>query len=305
MRLWRQRRSPEDCALLWEVVGSAGGRDDDEAVRRVVRAAEAPDAADLGELYGQYCLAMVALDTAEHARWITGLPWRGPGQPFSASRFTTARESAILLGREFYLGVLSAPSRMAFAVSPRTVDLGSELQKRLPPQKMIKMLRQTAATVPMENVPGWPDIPDGYDPLRYDPDNRPLLIFLDSDLPADVSEEWLDDAADRAEDLVWDLLGRPITLTEDSWSSVSVELTADAQWQVEELEVQELRPRRGPSVTVSASAPMAGLETWTDDRLRDVTAAMAARALLSVDGIRLRGAERDVLTRLAATAGPE
>jgi hypothetical protein len=54
--------------------------------------------------------------------------------------------------------------------------------------------------------------------------------------------------------------------------------------------------------TVSAAAPMVGLETWTDDQLRDVTAAMAARALLTVAGIRLRSAEREILTRLAATA---
>jgi hypothetical protein len=119
----------------------------------------------------------------------------------------------------------------------------------------------------------------------------------------DVPEERLDEAGGRAEDLVWDLLGRPTTLTEDSWSSVFVELTAGAYWQVEELQVRDLGRRKGHSlVTVSASAPMAGLQTWTDDQLRDITAAMAARALLAAPDLRLLDAERDVLTRLEATA---
>jgi hypothetical protein len=152
----------------------------------------------------------------------------------------------------------------------------------------------------MQNKRGWPDLPEGYDPDRYDPDNEPLTILLYNNLPADVPEDRLDLAATRAEDLVWDLLGRPITLTEDGWSSVFVDVTAAAQWQVEELEVEEYKGDK--ILKVSAFAPMAGLETWTDDHLRDVTAAMAARALLTVAGIRLRAAEREILIRLEATA---
>jgi hypothetical protein len=300
MRFLRQRRSPEQYALLWEVVGSASGRDDDEAVQRAVRAAEALSAADRDELYGQYCQAMAALDTAEHARWIAGLPWRGPGQPFSASRFRRARESAILLGREFYLSALSAPPRMAFAVSARTTSLESELIAQVR-RRMRGHPRYSTAL--MQNARGWPDLPDGYDPLRYDPDNKPLMIFLDNDLPADVPEERLNLAGDRAEELVWGLLGRPTTLTEDSWSTVFVEVTADTRWRGEELRVVERGRHKSPSSrTVTASAPMTGLDTWTDDRLRDVTAAMAARALLTVPGIRLRSAEREILIRLEATA---
>ncbi len=301
MRFLRQRGSPEQSTLLWEVVGSAGGRDDDEAVQRVLRAADALDAADLDELSNQCRVAMAALDTAEHARWIAGLPWRGPGQPFSPRGFTRACEAAILLGREFYLSALSTPQRMNFAVSTRTTDLELELINRLGPRK--KTVERLRASLPMQDKRGWPDLPEGYDPDRYDPDNKPLLILLYNDLPADVPEDRLQRAGDRAEDLVWDLLGRPITLTEDDWSSVFVDVTADTQWQVEELRVQPLRRYKSQQqVTVSASAPMVGLETWTDDRLRDVTAALAARALLTVTGLRLRAAEREVLTRLEATA---
>jgi hypothetical protein len=290
------RRSPAQCTLLWEVVDLAGGRDDDEAASRVVQAAEALNARRRGELLDQYCQAMAALDTAEHARWIAGRPWRGPGQPFTPRLFLHARESAILFGREFYLGALEVPQRMAFAGSVRTIMLLAEFGERAPRGTMLKVARRHGIGS-MQNSRGWPDLPEGYDPYRHDPENEPLTIMQFIAPPAEVPEERLDRAAERATELVWDLLGRPVLLTEDDWSSLDVEVRSGPRWEVEELDRSD-----SSTATVTVSAPMAGLETWTDDRLREVIAAVAARGLLTVAGIRLRTGEREVLTRLEVLA---
>lgn len=276
-------------------MGLAGGHDDDEAAGRVVQAAEALGSRGRAELLDQCCQAMAALDTAEHARWIAGRPWRGPGQPFTPQLFLHARESALLFGREFYLDALETPQRMAFARGTRTISLLEEFYERTPHGIMIKVARRHRVGS-MSNSRGWPDLPEGYDPHRYDPENEPLTIqFMVP--PAQVPAERLYRAADRATDLVWDLLGRPTLLTEDNWSTLDVDIAADTRWEVEELH------RSDPGIaSVTVSAPMAVLVTWTDDHLRDFIAAIAARGLLTGAGIHLRAGEREVLTRLAAPA---
>jgi len=54
--------------------------------------------------------ALHSLDSEQHAAGLSGVPWRGPEQPFSVRRFQRARERVIAAGPEAMSAVIACPS---------------------------------------------------------------------------------------------------------------------------------------------------------------------------------------------------
>jgi hypothetical protein len=101
---------PARWTALWRVLEPYGGRLTADSIAYWSAHLPTLSKREYRRAARELAVAYRLLDTEEHARYLTGAPWRGPGMPFARARFERTVDAVIVAGPQAVARVMADPA---------------------------------------------------------------------------------------------------------------------------------------------------------------------------------------------------